>query len=150
MKNRTCRLFLLFFASSLLQAGSHVESSYAYVRNFTPYTIALHALQERIQAQWIDKVPQIWYVAPGGTQQLGRADMLSHVRVTGDFPNNSVVPDSLRTMVDIALPGLQIGKDLMISIFTENDRWKSEAIYIQDVTTYAGGTSGYHVQTTQR
>lgn len=150
MKNLCRSLCMLFFTANLALAGGSVESSYAYIRNFTPYTIALHALQERILAQWIDKVPQVWYVNPGGTQQLGRIDTLSHVRVTGQFPDNSIVPDTLRTMVDISLPPMQIGKDLLISVFAENDRWKAEAIHIQDLTTYAGGVSGYHTQTTQR
>lgn len=140
-------LCIFIFTSNLLIAGGHVESAYAYVRNFTPHTIALHALQE---TQWTDKVPQPWYVEPGGTQRLGRVDTLSHVRVTGSFPDNSTVPDSLRTMVDIPLPPVQKGKYLLISIFVANDNWKAEALYVLDVTTHFGGTSGYHTQTTLR
>jgi hypothetical protein len=142
-------LYILFFTSNLLLAGGHVVSAYAHIRNYTPYTIALHVLQERILTQWTDKVPQIWYIEPNGMQQLGRVDTLSHVRVTGQFPDNSTVPDSLRTMVDISLPPVQKGKYLLISIFVDNDNWKAEAIYVHDIATYAGGPSGYHVVTTE-
>lgn len=149
MKSLYSLICIFFFSTNLLIAGGNVESAYAYVRNYTPYTIALHVLQERILTQWTDKVPQVWYVAPGSMQQLGRVDTLSHVRVTGQFPDNSTVPDSLRSMVDIALPPVQKGKYLLISIFAANDKWKAEVIYVQDIATYAGGPSGYHVVTTE-
>jgi hypothetical protein len=133
----TCILLSL---QATLVAGGHVVYGYAYVRNHTPYTIVLHALQE---TQWTDKVPQPWFIQPGGMQRLGRVDTLNHVRVTGQFADNSQVPDTLRKIVDIPLPYIPVGNHLMITVFAVNDMWKVETLPVLTVVTQDGGVSGY-------
>lgn len=134
--------------STGLYAGGHVESAYAYIRNNTPYTVALHGLQE---TQFVDKVPQVWYVGPGGTQMLGRLDTLHHMRLTGHFSDNSIIPESLRTMIDVPLPPRQKNKYLLITItLRNNDQWRIDTTYVQEVNTLNGGPSGYGVHVEMR